>query len=113
VRVTAFGRIQGPVDVRAVPLRRLDGLRPADVATPAGAPQHWTGSTTVLARFGGRCVVERNGVVAIDCPPAGARARAPTQSWWLEVSCATGEGWGQVDPTRYRIDHFPSDAPVR
>jgi len=117
VRVTRPGQlaITSSTTVEAI---RLPGLeRVTGLSTQDGRRSPLTidraPGLELLARVGDRCLLQPGRaatVWSIPCPTRTIEiARSPEQTWWLEIACQSGEGWFEVDPSAYEIEHYPEE----
>lgn len=117
VRTTGLGQLKAERFVEVSKVKRLPSnlqIKPSRflLDEPTLLLQLEKGQTLeVWARVRGRCLTGLGGALptlGVPCPAAGTTLDPePEQSWWLEVACTNGEGWFEVDPEAFDIEHFP------
>lgn len=117
IRVLTPGRLaitsSATVDaIRLADPSRVSGLSVQDSRTSPLVLEP-IAALDLFAKVGGRCLIQPYGARAVWSLPCPSRAiridQAPDQQWWLEVACATGEGWFRVDPEAFEVEHYPEE----
>jgi len=119
VRVTRPGRrvATASTAVHGVRFGRPEGVsrRAAQAPTTDRLDVTEGSRLEVRGRVFGRCLlspVEASSLWAAPCTAPRLRLEHPVeQSWWLEIACTSGEGWFEVDPEAFTLEHEPDEHP--